>query len=126
MFAFEVATAPVAAVAVSSISVCAIAQAVVGVTDSTIILQGYAIGVIALITYLHGNCSFVKEVRVGRAEPIPGARQWKLPPHVVPPVPPVLASARTTEDQWVHRLPLPDPLDMPFSTVAPRARTTTR
>ena len=51
-FAFEVATVPVAAVTVSLISVCAIAQVVVGVSDSTSILQGYAIGVIALITYM--------------------------------------------------------------------------
>ena len=50
-FAFEVATVPVAAVTVSLISVCTIARVVVGVSDSTSILQGYAIWVISLITY---------------------------------------------------------------------------
>ena len=51
-FAFEAATVPVAAVTVSSISVCAIARVVVGVSDSTFILQAYTIGVIALIAYM--------------------------------------------------------------------------
>ena len=49
---FKVATVPVAVAAVSSISVCGIAQLVVGITDSTTILQGYSIGVIALIAYM--------------------------------------------------------------------------
>ena len=51
-FAFEVATVPVVIVAVSSIYVCAIARVVVGVTNSTAILHGYAIGVIAVIAYI--------------------------------------------------------------------------
>ena len=49
---FEMATVPVVAAVVFSILVCTIARLVVGVTDSTTILQGYAIGVIALIAYM--------------------------------------------------------------------------
>ena len=49
---FEMATVPVVAAVVSSILVCTIAQLVVGVTNSTAILQGYALGVIALIAYM--------------------------------------------------------------------------
>ena len=50
-FVFEVTTVPVAAVTVSSIAVCAIAQVVVRVSNSTSILQGYALEVIALVAY---------------------------------------------------------------------------
>ena len=48
-FAFEVATVPVAVVTVSSIYVYAIARVVVGIANSTALLQGYTIGVIALL-----------------------------------------------------------------------------
>ena len=48
----EITTVLVAATTVSSILVCTIAQLVVGVTNSTAILQGYTIGVIALIAYM--------------------------------------------------------------------------
>ena len=48
----EIATVPVAVATVSSISVCAIARLVVGVAKSTPSLQGYAIGVIAVIAYM--------------------------------------------------------------------------
>ena len=96
-FTFEVTIVPVAAVSVSSISVCAIARVVVGVTDSTAILQGYAIWGDYLYR-LYGNHSFVKEVRVDRVEPITGARQWKLLPHAIPLAPPTLARARIIRD----------------------------
>ena len=49
---FKVATVPVAVTTVSLILVCAIIKLVVGVTDSTVILQGYLIWVIALIAYM--------------------------------------------------------------------------
>ena len=48
----KIATVPVAVTAVSSMSVCAITRLVVGVAESTPALQGYAIGVIALIAYM--------------------------------------------------------------------------
>ena len=48
----KIATVPVAVTTVSSISVCAITRLVVGVGKSTHALQGYAIGVIALIAYM--------------------------------------------------------------------------
>ena len=48
----EIATVPVAVTTVSSISVCAITRLVVGVDKSIPALQGYAIGVIALIAYM--------------------------------------------------------------------------
>ena len=51
-FTFEVATVPVAAVPVSSMSVCAIARVVARVSNSTSIPKGYEIGVISLITYM--------------------------------------------------------------------------
>ena len=51
-FSFEVATIPVAVVTVSSISVCIIARVVVEIDDSTTLLQGYVIKVIARVTYM--------------------------------------------------------------------------
>ena len=54
---FKVATVP----AVSSILVCAIARLVVGVADSTPALQGYSIGVIAIIAYLGIVASLKKQ-----------------------------------------------------------------
>ena len=51
-FLFEVATIPVAVVTVSSISVCIIARVVVEIDDSTTLLQGYVIKVIARVTYM--------------------------------------------------------------------------
>ena len=50
-FAFKVATLPVAAVMVSLIYICAIARVVVRVSNSTSILQGYELEVIALVAY---------------------------------------------------------------------------
>ena len=51
-FEFEIATVSVVVVFTSSISICAIARVVVGSSKNTSFLQGYAIGVIALIAYM--------------------------------------------------------------------------
>ena len=57
---FKVATVPVAVATVSLISVFAIARLVVGVADSIPALQGYAIGVIDIITYIRIVASLKK------------------------------------------------------------------
>ena len=49
---YEIATVPVAVAMVSLILVSAIARLVVKVAKSTPALQGYAIGVIAIIAYM--------------------------------------------------------------------------
>ena len=48
----KIATVPVAVATVSLVSMCAIAPLVVGVANSTPALQGYAIGVIAIIAHM--------------------------------------------------------------------------
>ena len=80
---FEVATVPVAIATVSLILVCAIARLVVGVIDSTVILQGYSIEVIALIASMGIAASSKK--KEWELERLAGAQQWKLPPHSDPP-----------------------------------------
>ena len=56
----EITTVPAAVATVSSILVCAIARLVVGVADSTPALEGYAIGVIAIIAYMGIGASLKK------------------------------------------------------------------
>jgi hypothetical protein len=48
----EIATVPVVVVSISTVSICVIANIVIGTSRDTSLLQGYAIGVIALIAYM--------------------------------------------------------------------------
>jgi hypothetical protein len=48
----EIATAPVVVVSISLISICTIDSIVIRDSRDTSLLQGYVIGVIALITYV--------------------------------------------------------------------------
>jgi hypothetical protein len=48
----EIATVPVIVVSISTVSICAIATIVIETSRDTSLLQGYAIGVIAIIAYM--------------------------------------------------------------------------